>query len=162
MTQKQLHEMFEYKDGNLIYKIKPAQCAKIGDVAGSVDKINGYVRTIIKRKKYQAHRLIYIYHNGDIPNGMQIDHINQIKDDNKIENLRLATISQNNSNRPKHKNNTSGFKGVCWNKQHKKWIAHIKYNNKKIHLGCSDTPEGAYELYKQAASKYQGEFACWE
>ena len=96
MNKELLHELFEYKNGNLIYKISTAKCIKIGEVAGNINT-NGYRRIVINKKVYQAHRLIWMFHNGDIETGLQIDHINQIKDDNRIENLRLATRSQNKS-----------------------------------------------------------------
>jgi hypothetical protein len=161
MTKELLNEMFDYKDGNLFYKIKTGLRVKIGDVAGSV-KTNGYRQIIINYKAYRAHRLIWMFHNGDIKTGLEIDHINQNKSDNRIENLRLATRSQNKSNGKKYKNNTSRFKGVCWHKRNKKWVAQIKYNNKKIYLGYFATPELAREAYVAAAEKLHGDFACWE
>jgi len=104
ITQKLLQEKFEYKDGNLIYKIVSSKRKKIGDIAGTPNK--GYIEIQIDGKKNQAHRLIYIYHNGEIPDGFEIDHINNLRYDNRIENLRLLTHSQNCKNRPKRKNNT--------------------------------------------------------
>lgn len=157
ITQQELQERFDYKDGQLIYKIKPCSKMKIGDVAGCVNK-NGYI--IIRINKiYRAHRLIYIYHNGEIPEGMEIDHINTIKADNRIENLRLSTRSQNACNTSKYKTNTSGFKGVHFHSVNKNWIANITINGKKTHLGSRDTPEAAYELYKSAAEKHHKQFA---
>jgi len=161
MTKEQLHELFEYKDGNLIWKVRCGCRGKIGEVSGTI-KTNGYRVIIINYKNYRAHRLIWIFHNGDITTSSQVDHINQIKHDNRIENLRLATNSQNNSNRPKRKDNKSGFKGVSWHKLKKKWQAFITHNNKTIYLGCFTTPELAHDAYIAAAAKLQGEFACWE
>lgn len=158
MNKEQLNERFEYKDGQLIYKIGISIRVKIGDVAGTIDT-NGYRRISINKKRYMAHRLVWTYHNGEILNGLQIDHMNGVKDDNRIENLRLATPSQNSSNRPKNKINKSGFKGVCWSKQHKKWMADIMHNNKTIRLGRFATAELAHAAYKQAATKHQGDFA---
>lgn len=161
MNKELLHELFEYKDGNLIYKIKPSNNRNIGDVAGTIDT-KGYRVIKINYKRYMAHRLVWTYHNGEIPTGLQIDHINQIKDDNRIENLRLATHSQNQSNATKNKINKSGFKGVSWHKRSKKWMAMIGHNNKKINIGGFSTPELASEAYKAAAIKLNGDFACWE
>jgi hypothetical protein len=162
MNQQLLHERFEYKDGNLIWKIKSSPKTKIGDVAGNLS-VRGYVVVQINGKTYKAHRLVWIYHNGDIPAGIEIDHINEVKNDNRIDNLRLATSSQNKCNVSKPKRNTSGFKGVTYSKAGKrKWVAQISINNKNIYLGCRDTKEAAYELYKAATIKYHGEFARCE
>ena len=161
MNKEQLHTMFEYKDGNLIYKIKTSKKMNIGDEAGHISP-RGYITISINYKIYMAHRLVWMFHYGDIPTGIQIDHINQNKSDNRIENLRLATISQNHYNITKRKNNTSGYKGVSRYRRGKKWEAVMSHNNKKIHLGLFATPELASEAYKEAAIKLQGEFACWE
>jgi len=158
MNKELLHERFEYKDGQLIYKISTGRRVKIGDVAGTIDT-NGYRRISINKKRYMAHRLVWTYHNGEIQTGYQIDHMNGVKDDNRIENLRLATPSQNSSNRPKNKINKSGFKGVSWHKRDKKWQADIMHNNKTIRLGLFATPELAHDAYVGAATKHQGEFA---
>lgn len=160
-TQEQLRERFEYKDGQLIYKIKPCKRINIGDVAGCICD-NAYRDIMINNKVYKAHRLIWIMHNGNIQEDMNIDHINQIKHDNRIENLRLATPSENKCNTIRYKTNTSGYKGVLWCKQKKKWKAQIRHNYKNIYLGLRDTPEAAYELYIAAAKELHGEFACTE
>lgn len=160
ITQKLLQDRFDYKNGHLIYKINTKRGQqKIGDIAGSTNN-KGYIQISIDSKIYKAHRLIYIYHKGDIPDGMQIDHINGIKNDNRLENLRIATPLQNRYNVPKLKTNTSGFKGVT--KHRKKWKAQININGKNKHLCLCDTRELASEAYKQAADKLHGEFAYWE
>ena len=158
MTQKQLHEMFEYKNGQLIYKIKTSRKVKIGDVAGYVNKL-GYRQISINYKLYQAHRLIWIMHNGDIETGLDIDHIDRNPSNNRIENLRVSTRSQNRSNSTKQKNNTSGYKGVSWHKCAKKWMACIKHNQIHIHLGLFATPELAHAAYVDAATKLHKDFA---
>jgi hypothetical protein len=159
-TQEQLKERFDYKDGQLVYKICPKHCAiKIGDIAGGITG-RGYVQIGINGKLLQANRLVWIYNNGDIPDGLHIDHINGVKNDNRLSNLRLATHSQNMCNTVKRKDNTSKFKGVCFHKHMKKWRAEITASGKRKHLGYRDTKEAAYELYVAAANKLHGEFAC--
>jgi len=163
ITQSELKELLEYNpDTGLFTWIKSNgnRRLKAGDAAGTKMKV-GYVRITIQGKNYLAHRLAYLYMTGNFPkNG--IDHINHIKDDNRWSNLRDATNSQNNSNRVKQKNNTSGYKGVRWHKQHKKWRAEIKYMNKCIHIGCYTTPQEAAEAYKKKAIELFGEFSCTE
>ena len=159
ITQELLRKRFEYKDGQLIYK-EPAcrNRIKAGDIAGGFEQ-DGYSRVMINYGRYPLHRLIYIYHNGDIPADIKIDHINSVREDNCIENLRLATSSQNQHNRSKSKNNSSGYKGVYWDKKLKNWRAMIGIDNKKIHLGNFSTPELASEAYNSAADKLHKEFA---
>lgn len=89
----------------------------------------------------------------------QVDHINGDKLDNRRRNLRLANSSNNLSNVGKRKNNTSGFKGVYYNRKAKAWVASIKLMGRSIFLGNFDTPEKAHAAYCEAAKKYHGEFA---
>lgn len=107
-----------------------------------------------KQKNIRMHRFLI-----NAPDDMQIDHINGNRLDNRRENLRLATNSQNAMNQGKRKNNTSGFKGVSWHKPNKKWLAHIRLNSKTIHLGLYTTRELAYAAYCDACVKLHGEFA---
>ena len=149
---------FDYQDGNLIRKT--GRLGEVGQIAGCLHKGTGYIHVKIKAKAFKAHRLVFLYHYGYLPEF--VDHIDGDKTNNRIENLRLATRSQNGSNRPKQKDNTSGYKGVSWSKQYKKWVAQIMKNNKLIYLGLFATPELASQAYNAAAEKLQGEFACWE
>ena len=100
------------------------------------------------------HRLIMNAKKGE-----QVDHINHNTIDNRKENLRLCTNSQNQHNQGKRVNNTSGCKGITWHKRDKRWQAQIKLNGKNIHLGLFLTPEEAYEAYCKAALERHGEFS---
>lgn len=93
------------------------------------------------------------------PKGMYTDHINMDGLDNRRDNLRICTRSQNQMNSEKHKNNNSGFKGVCWHIGIKKWMAQIKVDKKQICLGYFENKEEAALVYNEAAKKYHGEFA---
>lgn len=96
-----LRNLFDYNSeiGCLVWKVNLGTKKHIGNRFGCVDKVQGYRKGMIKRKSYREHRLIWIWHNGDIPKNLLIDHINGIRGDNRIENLRLVTVSQNQNNR---------------------------------------------------------------
>jgi len=116
-TQNELRELFEYRDGNLYWKKSNGTKITAGKIAGSLSKDSGYI-FIRLGKLYRSHRLIWIYHYGDIPEGLQIDHINRIRNDNRIENLRVVSQSTNNLNQDRknvrlyqHKNGELMYSG---------------------------------------------------
>ena len=88
------NEMFEYRDGNLYNKVHRGYQAPIGAKVGSINN-KGYVLTKIKQKNLKVHRIIWEMHNGRIEDGLLVDHINENKADNRIENLQLLTNKQN-------------------------------------------------------------------
>lgn len=99
------------------------------------------------------HRLIM-----QTPKGMDTDHINGDGLDNQRKNLRVCTHAQNLANRLKQKDNTSGFKGVYWSKDRKKWMAQVRFHGKK-YQSRHKTKEQAARAYDEMAKKYFGEFA---
>jgi hypothetical protein len=161
-TQEQLRYLFEYNtDGYLVWKaLTPNNKTKlIGKIAGT-DNGAGYIQVSINKVRHVLHRLIWIYHNGNIQKGLEIDHRDVNNRNNKIDNLRVCTRSQGTSNRRKQSNQTSRYKGVSWSKEAKKWRAQITINYRFIHLGMFNTEEEAYTSYCKAAKEYHGEFAC--
>lgn len=104
---------------------------------------------------------IYLHHFviGAVPKGAQVDHINGDTLDNRLCNLRIATSTQNNANSTRRKDNTSGFKGVYFHKQRKKWCARVHVNHKTISLGMFLDVQDAARAYDVAAKKHFGEFA---
>ena len=116
----------------------------------------GYYNVKINGKNKQYHRVIWEHFNGPIPTNMDIDHINNMRDDNRIENLQLLSHKDNSRSRLKNKNNTSGYPGVSWFKPTKKWQAQIQVDGKNKHLGYFDSPETAHQAYLQAKIKYHG------
>jgi len=119
---------------------------------------NGYaMRSYRKDGKYRKDRMHRVVVNA--PLGLDVDHINGNKLDNRRENLRIATRSQNNANKRMQSNNTSGYRGVNWHKQRGKWVAKIQVDRKSIHLGLYEKKEDAARAYNKAAVLYYGEFA---
>jgi hypothetical protein len=120
---------------------------------------NGYAKTQVrqpdgKQKKLMMHRVI-----AGTPDGMETDHINGNRVDNRRANLRNATPAQNQYNKGLQRNNKSGYKGVSFDKKAGKWSARIKFNMKKFHIGFYDTPESASAAYRNAALRMHGEFS---
>ena len=119
---------------------------------------NKYVRVTFSYDKKQyninAHRIAWFIVYGEwIP---MIDHINKIKNDNRINNLRRCTNQQNQFNSKAHKDNRVGFKGVTLDRG--RYKASIKHNGVQCHLGLFDTPEQASEVYQKKADELRGEF----
>lgn len=142
-------DVLEYRDGNLYWK----SGLRKGKKAGAPGTY-GYIYLSVNGKRYSGHRIIWEMHNGEIPKGIWIDHKDRNTSNNKIENLRLATPSQNHINRAsKHKNR-------CVPRlKNGKYRAHITVNRKKYALGNYFTEAEAIQAYNEAALKYHGEFA---
>ena len=123
-----------------------------GKYAGGVNT-QGYRVISISGKTCLAHRLAFLYQLGELPID-STDHINGIKLDNRWDNLRSVTHSENMRNAKCAKNNTSGFTGVSWDKDKDKWAAHINVNGKKMNLGFFASIEDAAMARKLAGVKH--------
>ena len=156
ISQELLKELLDYspETGVFLWKVNRTGSAKAGTRAG-VKHHTGYRYIKINGERYGEHRLVWVFVYGSIPEGAQIDHINGVRDDNKIINLRLASqgYSDNNQNCGLSSNNTSGYVGVCWDSKSSKWWARIGLNYTRHFLGYYDTPEEAYEAYKKAKAE---------
>ena len=147
-SKERLNQLFNYESGNLIHKYRKRF---LGKIAGK-KTIYGYIVLKVDGKPFYAHRLIWKMIYGDLKN-MDIDHINGIRDDNRIENLRLATRKINNENlKSAKKTNKLGILGVCL--KDNRFISQIHYNGKVRHLGSFDTAEEASQCYLTAKRKY--------
>lgn len=149
MTYDECADLLEYnrKTGELLWK-KSLGRAKPGSVAGYTDT-NGYVRLCIKGRMYLAHRIAWLMTHGEWPKN-SIDHVNGIKHDNRIENIRSASQLENCQNRQVNRNNKTGFPGVDFHKRSGKFRAKIGYQFKAIHLGYFDNPQDAHKAYLAA------------
>ena len=148
-----LKSLLQYDpDTGLIYWIAKGK-GKIKKKAAGTLLHSGYLGICIGPKRWQAHRIAWALHHGHWPKD-QVDHINGIKTDNRICNLREATNSQNGKNLGLSKANTSGCKGVYFDIQTGKWRALIKVNFKSIHLGRFAQKQDAINARKQAEEKY--------
>lgn len=139
MTQNELKELFEYKDGSLIWKISRGNRAKIGSVAGSYDNSTKYRQVRLNKKKFYIHRLIWIYHYGEIENIYQVDHKDRNRLNNNIENLRLLTEKQNKTN----------VTGVGAYKVGKKYMSLIGIDGRSKYLGIFKNKEDAKNKYNE-------------
>lgn len=155
ITQEYLHEIFDYKDGVLYWK-KLGKGRRLSLRVGSFDK-DGYIQISINHKKYKAHRLIFMMFYGYIPE--YLDHVDGNPANNLIENLRPATLVQNQHNRIIGKNNKSGYKNVYWTEKNKKWVVALKVNKKNKWIGCFEDIELADLVAQEARNKYNGDFA---
>lgn len=156
---EELKELLEYNPatGEFFWRVSNSPGVKIGDIAGSV-YANGYRYIQVEGLDYRVGRLAWYFVTGEDPLDF-IDHKNGQRDDNRFENLRVATNSQNQANRGIPKNNTSGVKGVRWQSSRGKWIAMITIHGKAINLGCYDSIVDAAKAYRNAAIAAWGEFA---
>jgi hypothetical protein len=131
---------------------------RVGAVAGYPDD-QGRIKMGIHGKEYFAHRIIWVWVTGKWPD-KEIDHINENNSDNRWENLREATPSQNHRNRGKQRNNTTGYKGVTFDKRRGLYIAGVKLNQKRYSAGNNfKTAEEAYEAVKKLALTLHGDWA---
>jgi hypothetical protein len=142
---------WKWRSGNRL-KLQTWNSRFAGMPAGCLDS-RGYLVITINYVIYQGHRIAWLMTNGAWPSKI-IDHINGVRNDNRICNLREATHSQNMQNRKVQANNTSGYRGVTWSKKYKNWRARIKVGGKCINIGAYSSPESASEAYEAARIKY--------
>lgn len=136
---------------------RPSNRVKVGDVAGSYHA-KGYLCISLKNQPVLCHRLAWAMTKGDWP-ADEIDHINGVRDDNRIVNLREANRCQNVHNTCRRLDNTSGVKGVSWYKQYGKWMARVTSNGKAVFLGYFDSIDEAEAAVRLAREKYHKEFS---
>lgn len=157
-TADRLRELLEYDKltGVLTWRVHQGSMAA-GRVAGTLGA-KGHRMVRVDGRFYLAHRLIWKIVSGADP-AQQIDHVDGDRDHNAWSNLREATHGQNRANSRLNRNNTSGFKGVTWAKDQRKWRALVSFKGKIHHIGYFDSAEVAARERSIAATRIQGEFA---
>jgi HNH endonuclease/AP2 domain len=152
LTQAELKKHVHYDpDTGIFTRIKHSNASPAGSILGCNSR--GYLVFYVCNKLYRAHRLAWLYYYGRWPEH-HLDHINRIRSDNRIANLREVDDQKNAFNTSLSKNNTTGYIGVAWHKQQNKYRAFIKINYRQISLGLYDDPKIAHEAYLKAKAIY--------
>lgn len=123
-------------------------------------KPRGYVEFLIKGTVWKGHRVAWLLYYGTDPGHFQVDHINGLRHDNRISNLRLCTNQENRCNTKRYSSNTSGVKGCCWDKKKSKWQVQIQSFGKRKHVGYFDNLEDAEHAAINARKNHHQKFAC--
>ena len=154
LTYERANELFHYdrSSGKLIRKVTTDYKAVQGTEAGTYS--GGYKLVCIDKVKYKAHRVCMLLAYGYFPKGMQVDHINHNRSDNRLSNMRFVTDRENAKNHSMNKNNISGVTGVHFDKSRGKFMSYIKVNYKRIHLGRFDSIEEAIAVRQQAEKDF--------
>lgn len=154
ITQSRAHELLRYEPetGLFFWKIKPSTKIRAGALAGHT-RVKGkkYVAIVVENQLYLAHRLAWLYVHGRFPSNL-IDHINGIRDDNRIANLREVTYQENSHNSGRQLRAQCPFRGL--KKRGNSWQAAIRVNKKSIYLGSFKTAEEASDAYLAARAIY--------
>jgi len=153
LTQQQVVGLFDYRDGGLYYRTTRGGNVA-GSRAGTVQRV-GYRQVMVSKRKYYEHRLIYLMHYGVWPE--QIDHINGVKDDNRIENLRPCTASENKCNLPGR--SATGVKGVYFDKRRARYYAELTLRRRRVRVGGFGSLEEATAVIQSVRAGYHGAFA---
>jgi len=154
LTQAEALRLFSYDPvtGIVTRNLSTASIMMAGDVVGCAGT-RGYLVVSVNGRRYRLHRVIWLMVTGGFPDE-KIDHINGDTSDNRFENIRAVTQSENTRNRRICSRNKSGVMGVSWCKRNQKWITNIKAEGKNKHLGYFDDIEDAKAARTKANIKY--------
>lgn len=156
-SQKELKRIFRYdRKGFFVRKVKTAACTYVGQVVKGTNHHSGYKIIKIKDTIFMYHRVVYKYLKGRVPRNL--DHINGIKKDNRIENLRSATPSQNQGNRKQHSKNKSGTRGVSFDKNDKTWRCTLMINGIRKTYHASKNKKECCDKCEIVLKKLRGKY----
>lgn len=164
ITQDRLRELLHYEPETGLFhwkpNNKPGWSQNLTREAGF--NSTGYRRIKLDKKSYLAHRLVFLWIDGNFPDG-HVDHIDGNKHNNRPGNLRIVSRGgENVMNVPLKSNNTSGHKGVFWKKQSQRWQVAVGANGKQHHIGYFKDKEEAIAASIEARNRFHGEFARHE
>lgn len=158
ITADHVRRLFDYdpETGRLTWRVRTNARAPIGKEAGC-KRHDGYTVIGIGGTMFLAHRIIWLHVTGEWP-GDDLDHIDCDPRNNRFANLRIANTSQNHCNVRVQSNNTSGYKGVIFDKRAGRWVARIKLNGRTRQLGSFDSPKAAHVAYVAGSKRLHGEY----
>lgn len=154
-------DLYQISNKGNVYSKKSKRIKKPGIDKDTYLYVNLYKEG--KAKYFRIHRLVALHFIENPENKPQVDHMDNNKQNNCIENLRWCDQRENEYNKSKQKSKngkecSSKYKGVCWDKYAKKWRVKITINGKRKHLGMFETEGEAYQVYKAKAQEIHGEF----
>ncbi len=149
MNQSRLMQLLHYDPVTGVFtRVVSNRTDRVGTIPGAKNT-KGHIQIRLDGVLYMAHRLVWLYVFGSFPEN-QLDHINGVKHDNRLTNLRECSNKRNSENRKMSSRNTSGFRGVSFDKHHGKFKAYVGHNMGSIHVGLFDTAESAAVAAKVA------------
>ena len=156
ITFEEAKELFTYdrETGIIKWRKRTSNRQRSNMVAGST-RSDGYTKITFKGKKYPAHRISMLLAYGFYGDGLEVDHINHVRDDNRLSNLRFVTVIGNNRNLSKSSKNITGVTGVYYNKAARKYRAQIMVDGVNISLGYFVTLDEATESRRAAEIRYK-------
>lgn len=159
LTLERLKSVLSYdsQTGIFVWRVQLGWKGRAGSPAGT-RHARGYTHIMVDQKLHLAHRLAWFYVTGNWPKD-KIDHIDCDRANNRFDNLREATASQNSQNSKKREGKASKLKGVSWHVRNRKWESRIKRDGKQIRLGLYGTEEEAHAAYCKAANELFGSYA---
>ena len=160
LTQARLKELLHYdpETGYFTWRVHRSGKATTGTLAGCLNG-NGYWQVSVDRVVYNAHRLVFLYLDGELPpRQFQVDHVDRDKTNNRRGNLRLATRSQNAVNVPTRRTNTSGVTNVHWDARHKKWQVRGRVSGRRTTFGLYDSLAAAAFVAEALRVREYGQF----
>ena len=157
LTQDEAHRLFEYRDGVLLWKVRPAMRKRIGDAVGGTNGTKQpYLRGRYKEHRFLVHQVVFLMQHGYVPEC--IDHIDGNIHNNKIENLREVTKMQNSHNSKIRKNNSTGVPNVFWYEKTNRYLVKVVANKKTAFTGYFKNLELAELVASEARTKFHNGF----